>query len=451
LQFTDFSPSKSPSLEQQWNALQKGLGRAALWAIEGHLAEDLLLDACVHDQRYDAQCEDNRGQWLWEILNSRGLTARFRAPILDALRCVSTGSDAEQICELVFQYAARGDNECRSQLHEFVERRPIEDSPWIGERQLLELGGADAFRFIARVRGKSLEAREWDWDDGGITDEAIEKLGEAAVNAVLDGSSDPAIGRFTAVWRQGALQRKRSSAWLTAEEWKAVAVNEILEEAYREDEMYRYRFRAWGRTANEADLEVVLNYLCEARDPLVIAKLLRVFSMRALPHFDRRLIDLCVHEDLDVRQRALVALENISHPAIRQFALEQLREPVRSSSVVGLFVLNFESGDEQRILESVQLPADSDDRHSILMDVTKVFEKNQNADCSKLAQIAYAETPCADCLFIAVKLLVAQNAAPGWLLAECRHDSLAECREFVERKRLIGEGAVHRDQDKSNP
>lgn len=165
MKLTNLSPPPSPTLSLQQDALQKGLGRAYQWAQGSHLADDTLLDACLHDKRYDKQCEENRGEWLWGILKIVGVTERFRDLILKAFQGTTTDHDAEQLCQLAFHYAIAGDADFKTQLYNFVERKPIADSPWIGEGQLLELGGEEAFRFIAGVRGKLLENREWDWDD----------------------------------------------------------------------------------------------------------------------------------------------------------------------------------------------------------------------------------------------------------------------------------------------
>ena len=88
--------------------------------------------------------------------------------------------------------------------------------------------------------------------------------------------------------------------------------SEIISEAGSDEDHY-LRFRAWGRHADEADLAVVLQHLWESRDPNISSNLLKVFSNRALPTFDIRLIDLCQHGDSEVRRCALNALQNNEH------------------------------------------------------------------------------------------------------------------------------------------
>src|SRR5205823_876171 len=151
-------------------------------------------------------------------------------------------------------------------------------------------------------------------------------------------------------------------------------------------------YRGWGMHADDADLQIVLGHLWVTQEPRVIAKLLIVFSNRSLPEFDIRLIELCKHSDPQVRQRAFKALEKNAHPMIRKFALAELNK--RRGPVIGLFTKNYRQGDEKRILESIRLPEEKDELHSLLMDVIEVLENNQDAECLQLGTIAYALTPC---------------------------------------------------------
>ena len=150
-----------------------------------------------------------------------------------------------------------------------------------------------------------------------------------------------------------------------------------------------------------------------------------------LPKFDARLIELCSHDDDEVRRGANAALEQNAHPLVREFALTELHRGVRGGSVVALFINNYRQGDEGRILEALELPDDACELHWHLMDVIKLLEKNPEADCSRLGVIGYASSPCAECRFDAARLLLDRHAAPEWLREECRHDSGEDCRNQV--------------------
>src|SRR5262249_22715334 len=148
-----------------------------------------------------------------------------------------------------------------------------------------------------------------------------------------------------------------------------------------------------------------------------------VFSARALPMFDARLIELCRHDDEEVRRWAFAALSQNAPPLVREFALTELQKGVRDGSVAALLLHNYRRGDEHRILEAIELPGDEYELHGLLMDVIEVLEKTPEADSPQLAIIGYASTPCENCRFHAARLLLSQHAAPEWLVEECRHDS----------------------------
>jgi hypothetical protein len=439
MKFVDCSPPHLPSLDEQRDALQKGLGRSMQWAMNGRLDEEPLLEACLQDRRFDVQCEDSRGIWLWEMIQAVGAVQRFRVPILHALHELSEERSAIQLCELAFRYAGIGDGAFRDRLYEIVEGTPFSTSPWLGEKEIVALDGERAFLFAANVRGQQLASREWEWDDGSLFDRAIDQFSEDRVNRILDASSDAAVVRFLESWRrykQSVAGGGQASSHRNRME--AVPVEQIIRESQGETKCHW--FRGWGIHADETALKAVLQRLWTVEDPRVIANLIKVFSARALPAFDARLIELCRHSDEEVRRRAFAALERNAHPLVREFALAGLQEKGLNRSKVGLFIHNYRDNDERLLLEAIELPDDPCERHWLLMDVVKVLEHNPRADCSQLGLISYALTPCENCRFYAARLLFDQQAAPEWLMEECQHDSAEDCRSLVEES--IGSGGA---------
>jgi hypothetical protein len=428
VKFEDFSPPSSPSLDQQRDALQKGLGRAMQWALNERLADEPLLAACLLDGRFDVQVEGSRGDWLWRMIHAVGATERFRAPILHALYELSDERSAKQLCELACHYAKLGDESFRSRLYEIVEQKPISDSPWIGEADIVDLDGEEAFLFSARVRGERLATIEWEWDDGSLADEIVEQFGEERTVSLLSASTDAGIKRFYENWREqvdGRSARTQSHR----DRMRSYLVDDIIEAASGQDQCFW--FRGWGMHADESGLKSIVAALWAADEPNVISRLLRVFSNRSLPEFDPRMIELCQHNDKDVQRWAFNALAKNSHAAIRSFAIQQLAIEA-TGPAISLFTKNFENGDEERILEAMSLPEDPCQLHWLLMDVIKVLETNLEADCSKLAVITYGSTPCQNCRFDAARLLHKQKVTPVWLVEECRFDAEELSRQLFE-------------------
>ncbi|HAH46766.1 MAG TPA: hypothetical protein DCM07_18330, partial [Planctomycetaceae bacterium] len=169
---------------------------------------------------------------------------------------------------------------------------------------------------------------------------------------------------------------------------------------------------------------MVIEALKSSEEPAILLNLLKVFSNRALPEFDSRLIELCQHPDPELQRRAWVALANNSHPEIREFANRQLNEnhPVYLFS---LFIRNYQPGDDNRLLAALTLPHDVWEIHSVLGDLVEVLRENPMADRSRLAMVIYRFTPCEICRYKAVRLLYEQSAIPAWMAEECRFDSYA--------------------------
>lgn len=209
---------------------------------------------------------------------------------------------------------------------------------------------------------------------------------------------------------------------------RAISLSDILNEARKEKPSLGL-FRGWGKHATDSDLESVLYRLWETTEPTEMVGLLLVFSNRALPTFDSRLIQICQHSDEDVQHRALNALGKNSDDAIRQFALDRLH--AGDHSAIGLLIRNYEEGDEQTMLDCIKLPVDQVEQHSLFFDVIKVLEENSDADVTKLGIVAYASTPCETCRMYAARCLHKQRVSPGWLTEECRFDSLDDTRTLA--------------------
>lgn len=432
--FADYSPHDIPSLDRQKDALRKGLGRTMRWALGGHLVESLLLSACIENQVFDAQCEDPRGEWLWRLIQTIGAAERFRQPILNALKRLTDERDAIQLCELAKLYAKAGDTDARKRLYEIVEQKPFSTMPWLGENELLEIDVGQALVFAARARGDGLATREWEWDDRSFIENAVERLGEHQVQELLENNSNEGISRF---WKTWCLESKKQleQAPLPSHEqrMRAISLGEIISSAESDRPAFGY-LRGWGMFADSDDLTAVLHRLWAAENPKVIANFLTVFSNRAMPAFDSRLIALCSHSDEKVQMRAFQALSKNRNPEVRSFALAELENGLTDGAIASLFICNYEPGDETRILDALALPSDENELHCLLMDIAKVLKTNPDADASKLGIIIYGHTPCENCRFTALEQLQRQQAAPTWMMAECRFDSNEECRTLAEQK-----------------
>jgi hypothetical protein len=416
------------------DAVQKGLGRALLWAKRGRWTDKAILhNACLEDLRYDRQVEEGRGPWLCQILEATGTTGEFRDSVFAALGAIENGRAAEQLCQLAVFYARCGDHPFRLRLQEFVTRKPDPYDPSLGEKELIELDGEAGVLFIARFRGAALLSREFDWDDEAFIQEAIGCLGEAATMAILQRESQTSIGvqRLYDGWKKSIKDRAGFSKEAHADRMRKLGLSGVIQMAESKTAQAGL-LRGWGMYADEADLRAVRDRLLDSQKPEAIANYLRVFSNRPMPEFSECFLSLLNHEHENVRNRAFVAVAQNKHPAIRRFALDNLEKRIQEFNFLQLFIRNFAKGDEELLLKHLQIPEDVHRAHWFLMDLIRILERNADADCSELAKRAYRWTPCGSCRSKSAKLLIERKVAPAWLIEECQDDAVSETRQLAK-------------------
>lgn len=393
------------------SALATGRGRA----FTAPVAPDRLLDACLHDLRFDAQADALRARWLWELLGRAAQRGAARAPIAAAVARDDVPGDIAQLCRLAYHYAAAGDASLRVRIAELACTKPYPTMPWLGEEEHLALAGVAGLVELAA-------ARAGDPDAAALVDTAIERLGEAAVTRAL--AAEPGLAALAEAWRAAA-SRARAPAP------RAITLAEIIDAAERGPAV---GFRRWGMDAPAAALEAIVARLQAATAPVVIARYLRVFAARPLPAFAPAILALCRHADAEVRWRAIVACSRTTHPAVRDLALADLRRGDPSS--LALFAHNLGPGDAA-LLAGLPPAPDPHVRHGVVRDLLDVVE-HQPAAPPALALAIYAQSPCATCRGAVVGLLHARAALPPAIREECRYDAQPDTRALVDGLILDG-------------
>lgn len=198
----------------------------------------------------------------------------------------------------------------------------------------------------------------------------------------------------------------------------------------------------WGRNATDEELKPIIKAIVDTNDIKVLTRLIAVFMFRAWPKFDGWILKYHDHPDEDFRWYVYAALSWNAHPIVREFARSQLEIAPLDRNLMRLFVRNFRQGDEESILQGIVAACDSDivgeDRdfevHSLLHWLLDVLESNESADVSHLALALYRWTPCSRCRSKAFEMLVEADAAPAWMIEECRDDASVDARSIAERK-----------------
>ena len=74
--------------------------------------EDSIVDACLYDRAYDPQCEEERADWLMEIVAASGNEARLAEALIPQLDAPTKRYyDATLRCQIACALAQRGHSE----------------------------------------------------------------------------------------------------------------------------------------------------------------------------------------------------------------------------------------------------------------------------------------------------------------------------------------------------
>lgn len=424
-------------------ALKKGQGRALLHAMQHGIEglDDLILDACIHNQSYDAQIESSRASWLLQMLKDSIYYQRISKSILNKLKVETDTWDLLQLCNLAREMAANGNLEANRILKERVfeiASIPSSDDSIVAELWV-EVEDIPGFLDLARVYGKRLLIDPNDFvPDGFSQKEYRDALLQSAKNereieAYLNylearGVFDP---RPTKEDREAARKIRHE------EFRREYSLERILRDAKGKKGEFPGRYLAFGRSATAEELKTVYDHLLTEIDPAVRLRLLWVFRRAPLPKLDKRILEWAEGEDKELRAASINALAQISDAQIHELALSKLRAGKvlgADSDLIELFTNNFEETDCDEIDRALALSKpDWEDAHSLGFSILILSEKQQNTKLANALQWVYENTPCSNCRFKAIRQLEAWHVLSEEVLYECRFDAEEDIRNFAIR------------------
>jgi hypothetical protein len=441
--------------EQFRSALQKGHGRALMHAqgfgVTG--MEDLVVEACRHNQAYDPQCEGDRADWMTEIIEASGAEERVVPQALEGLQ-VATGDnrfwDLNQLCRLARIFAGRGREDARRALYGAFQKDP-DTMDLIGGEEIVDLDGADGLIHLADRMGSWLI----DQPDLALDDRPVQwfddRHGEGAGIRVLEacGYNNELVAVYLRHMLQSSDQNPEAHSTRRLDQirlrpdagddhvsrMKSYSAEDIIHEIQTTDpESNRYWFSSWGRHATEDQLLAITAKMFTEENAGRLVKYLRVFLRRELPQFDARLIPLAQHPNADVRWTAIRVLANHEHPGVRELAIARIQAGLVSEGELQLLRRNYRAGDHLLVANVFQVPEDQENLHDLVLDLAKVYETNQLPEARQSMLFVYEHSPCGNCRSTAVEVLLRTDQAPEWLIRECAFDSNTIVREAASKR-----------------
>lgn len=413
------------------DVLQKGLGRAFKYVKQFDELEirDHLLDACLHNLAYDAQCESRSAKWLFDLIHSTGNSEFYRDKIFEALPTTNDFWDLKQLYDLVLIWAKQGNLEAREIIYRAYKQQKLNES-WLGGEQIIKLDGIHGLLKVAEIFGARLLEDNELWEDNSLINLACKNHDSSKVKSTLE---KEALNNIKIAAYLKAVKSYEDIADLkhNRNKNKKFELDYILQKIEKKDAFYIYR--KFGNNATDDEIEQVFYLLLKETRKKQLCRYLWVFKNRIFPRLDSRLFDLAASNDEEIQYFAIAALANNKSNSIRNVAVELIQQQPKSveNGVLSLFINNYQSGDF-KIIESVLTSSqDIDFRHYAAIDLIKIINAQNAPELINCALWVYEYTPCSHCRHEIIKFLIDTQQATTDILEECLHDCCPDIRALV--------------------
>lgn len=435
-------------------ALQRGHGRAILHARQYGIADriDDVVHACLHNLSYDPQCEDDRAEWMLQLVDAGGaeqaVVDRLLAGVAVPAGDENRSHHEAQRAHLMKLLALRGYAVARERLYALF--RCSDPADVLGCEEIIALDGADGLVRACEhlggwiAEGRVLEfgqspLRHYDGQHGdGAALRVLEPLRQANASiaryldyiaAACDGRDVPAGGAAPPNGPAGAGASsmdtrpvaKRTAAEIIA--WIEACPDDLDAEFPAGSWLIH-----WGYRAPEAELRLVAERLRVETNPSRLYRYLRVFQRRPLPVVDPSLLALADHGNRHIRWVTYRVLSHFNDPRVRALALARLGPQGMREDALVLFHSSYAAGDHAAIERALFVPDNRDELHAIVFDLVDVFGAHPLPEARNLMLFGYEHSPCGNCRSGALEILASANVVPAWLREEAACDALDEIR-----------------------
>ena len=241
---------------------------------------------------------------------------------------------------------------------------------------------------------------------------------------------------------ESAAQRDENIACFFQRESADIVTREELWEQRRvnpTENLTGVRLSRW--LASKADKETVERYALAYREQTQLelrAKALEAFSWCPYPDDPQPIIKDAESECEELQNAAWRALENIRHPAVRAFAINNATSGIHTPENFALLVTNYAPEDAdllEELLRELIAAKDWDDVHAAGLDIYRAFYKDSGISHPKhLLPLLYEYNPCSFCRESALVYMSKHRMLTKEILEECLYDSNDDIRRMAAKR-----------------
>ena len=394
-------------------ALARGSGRAMILLRQARgdgSFKDALVRACICNQAYDPQCEEERRAYLARLIAATGhrdLCFAELAPSLSA--AADDDTDIPQVFAVLARLAAQGGEPDKSLIRSAYSGLSQEDQLDCMEA-IVRLDGLPAFiQCLNRVSANVPD--EW-WRVAGLLEALQERDGpEIEPPLQLARSEHPALDQAFA-----QIETERLSQLAPADEpYDFPSIRAALQRGEQPS--------GWSRRFAEDELRLLAKDLRSLSDEIRARPYLRRFARRDFPGDPQELIRWAESSTPRTAAMAVRALSRCKSPIVRAMARTRLERGDLSGA--WLLASNYIDGNFGYLDPLMRAAMDDDEAHDFGFALLKIFDHSvvPIAESEAMLLWLYERTPCSICRSTAASKLVELGRAPTWMAEEAPFDA----------------------------
>lgn len=420
-------------------AMLRGLGRCVIAVRqEPEKYRDIVLWACKRNFAYDAQSEGTRSWYTYTMANTYPDKETFIHATAEALKKYRSngGWDLLHLSEILMFFAMDGYESARAALEEKYQetlagmftrkRRPNRVFHELSDLEQLGLVLAidsESFLRIAGDFGRLYREKNYMYD------------GDFAWFFSSKG------GQFRKTMESAAKRDEYIVCFMRREQADIDAREQLWQQRKEKTEENLTGFQLSRWLAKKADSETVERYALTYRgemQPELRAKALEAFSWCPYPDDPHPIVEDAGSAWEELQNAAWRALENIRHPAVRAFAINNVASGMRTPENFALLVTNYVPKDGvllEELLRDLIAAKDWDDVHAAGMDICRAFRESSGIPHPKhLLPILYEYNPCSFCRESALVYMSKHRMLTKEMLEECQFDSNDDIRKMAAKR-----------------
>lgn len=419
-------------------AMRRGLGRCVIAVKQDpEKYRQAVLWACGRCISYDPQCEGTRAWYVYTMASCYPDMETFVHTAVEALKKYRPNGSWNllYLSELLMHFASDGNTLARMALEEKYrellagmharKRRPNRVFHELSDLENLGLVLSDDHHSFLRIAG----------DFGCLYREK---------QYMLDGDFAWFFASKGDQYKKAmehAAQKNADIACFLEREQASIAAMEAYHEQRKDIPPEQFTGIRLSHWLAKADIETVARYAAAYRreqDSQKRAQALEAFARCPYPDDPLPIIRDTQSTCEELQNTAWRALEQIRHSAVREFALVNTSDRIRTPENFALLVTNYTPADApllEKLLRERIISEDWNDVHTAGLDILRAFRRNSKIPHPKhLLPLLYEYTPCSCCREETLQYLSKHRMLTSEILEECQYDSNDDIRRYAAKR-----------------